>query len=596
MIRKIHFVSMAFFSLVFFQITSECLADVSGQLEQAKDNVYALIDSSKFAEAKSAMDSLVADFNSDPNLPEVRHLIAVQYERVSNFKEAKSNFQQIIQKHPDSPFVNKARLGISRAEAMSFVMTEKFDRAKKVVDKMAVDFVGSPDLPEAQYWIAERYERNGEFEGAKSLCERVIRDYPSSFWAEKAKMSVARANAMSLVTSQKFDEAKAAVNKMAVDFAGNPDLPEVQYWIAEKFERNGKFEDVNFILKRLIQDYPNSSWAEKAKLSVLRAEAMACIMTEKYGQAQKTLDKMAVDFAGKPALPGALYWTTERFERLNRFEDATHNYQRIIQNYPDSPYFERAKLGISRAEVMSLIISRRFEQAQIALNKMMSDFAENPYLPETLYWITEKYEWADKFDDAKNIYQQIIQNHPDSPFASKAKLGIRRVDVMALMESADGNPAEEALNKLIVDFKDNPELSRAVLIIGAKCFLNAKVPDYPQRAVKILEKVLYELPRTEAMTDMYTDVYCCTGDCYFVSGEYTKAMSYYEKLVNEFPEYTLSYHAQFRVGEIYEKLGESGQIPVSEAQNRTRLAYEQLLNKYPDCKYADSARIWLSQH
>jgi len=150
---------------------------------------------------------------------------------------------------------------------------------------------------------------------------------------------------------------------------------------------------------------------------------------------------------------------------------------------------------------------------------------------------------------------------------------------------------------MIVDFKDNSEIPRAVLIVGAKCFLDAKAPDYLHRAIRILEKVLYGLPKTEALAGIHADIYCCTGDCYFDLGDYDKALSCYQKVLNEYTAgYVLSAQARFKTGLSYDKLGESGIIPATEAQIQTRLAYELLLLKYPDCKDANTARIWLDQH
>lgn len=478
----------------------------------------ALIEAGKLNEARLAKDKLLADFNSNTSLPEVRHSIAIHYERASNFEEAKGNFQQIIQNHPDSPFANKARLGISRVEAMFFVMTEKFDQAKEAIDKMAGDFAGNPDLPEAIYWTAERFKRFDRFEDEKGLYHKIVQNFPSSPWADKARFALARADITSLIISEKYDDARKALNKLTVDFAGNPELCNV------------------------------------------------------------------------------IYWNSERLERQNRFEEAKSNYQKIAQNYPDSPYADRAKIGVARANAMSLIVSGNYDGAKDAIDGMAVAFAGNPHLPAALYWINERYEWADKLDEAKGVYHKIIQNHPDSIYADRARLGIRRVDVMALMESPDAKIAEEALNKMIADFKDNAELPRAVMIIGSKCFLDARAPNYRQRAIKILEKVLYELPKTEAMAGMYEDVCHCTADCYFAMGDLTKALSFYKKLAAEYPEYSSVWQAHYRIGQIYEKLGESGQIPAAESELQTRLAYEQLLRKYPTCKEADSARVWLYNH
>lgn len=528
MFRKIYILFLVSLTSLFSAGTPVSFAETAAELNQARKNIYALIDAGKVNEARLAKDKLLADFNNNPNLPEAIYWIAERYERMSNFEEAKSNFQQITQKHPSSTFANKARLGIARAESMSLIMSEKYHQAKGAIDKMVADFGGNPDLPEHLFWITERYVRLNRFEEAKQNYQRIIQKFPSNRFANKAKLWLSRINATALIESGGF------------------------------------------------------------------------------AQAQREIDKLAADFAGDTDLPMVLYWTVEKLERMDRFEEAKQNYQRIVQNYPGNSlvdkarqnvsWADRANLGIARANVMSLIVSGNYDGAKAAIDKMIIEFAGNPTLPAALYWITERYEWADKLDEAKSVYEQIIRNHPGSPYASRAKLGIRRVDVMALMNSADGKAAEESLNKMIEDFRDNPELPRAVFIIGAKCFLDAKAPDYSQRAIKTVERVIEELPKTEAMTGVYEEVYCCAGDCCFDMNDNIKALSYYKKLAGESPEHRLSAKAQFRIGEVYQKLEESGLMATSEAQTQKRLAYEQLLLRYPNSEYADSAKSWLNQH
>jgi TolA-binding protein len=473
----------------------------------------------------------------------------------------------------------------------------KFSEVKAATDKLASDFAGNPDLPEMLYLVAGKCQQFNRFDEAKQICAQIIKDFSDSPWALKAKMGYAMTDAIWLVVSGKFPEAKAVTDKMAVDFAGSPDLPEMLYWIAGRFQQYEGFEGAKQICEQIIRDNPDSPWAKKARMNKAMSEAISLVVSGKYAEAKATMAKMTDDFGANPELPEMLYWITERFQRLDRFEDAKQLYQQIIQNFPDSPWADKSKLFIARINATSLIISQNYNEAKTAIDKMIADFKDNPDLPEALYWITERYEWADKLDEARGVYQQIIQKFPDSLYADRAKLGLRRVDVMALSGSQDGNLAEEAVNRFIADFNGNPELPHSVLLIGAKCFLDAKTPDSAQRAIKILERVMYNLPKTGTTAGMDADLYSCAGDCYFKAGDYNKSLSCYQKVTNECASnYTLAGYSQFRTGKVYEKLGEIGQMPGAEAQLQTRLAFEQLLRKYPNAKDADFARIWLYQH
>lgn len=99
---------------------------------------------------------------------------------------------------------------------------------------------------------------------------------------------------------------------------------------------------------------------------------------------------MAVDFSGHPDWPDTLWWVAERYKWAGKYEEAKDFYRKMIEDYPDSPFAERSKLGIPRAEVWYLIRSYDFFKAKKALDAMAADFSNHPDLPETLYGCAEK--------------------------------------------------------------------------------------------------------------------------------------------------------------------------------------------------------------
>jgi len=210
-----------------------------------------------------------------------------------------------------------------------------------------------------------------------------------------------------------------------------------------------------------------------AELKQAKSNILSLIRQNNFAEAQSQTQKLTADFAGHPDLPDTLYWIAERYKWSNRFEDAKRVYQQIVQKHPGSSYAGKAKLGFSRADVLSLIISQNYNQAKVALDKLIADFAGNPELPETVYWVAERYKWENRFEEANRIYQQVIQKYPDSPWAGKAKFGISSAEAMSIVVSQDYDQAKEALDKLIADFAGNPDLPRAILIIGEQYYNKA---------------------------------------------------------------------------------------------------------------------------
>ena len=149
-----------------------------------------------------------------------------------------------------------AEINKQKENILSLIEKGKFSEAKAATEKMIIEFPGQAKLPDMLYWIAGRYQMFDRFEDAKQIQEQIIRDYPESPWALKARMGSAMTEAISLIMSGEFAEAKAVTAQIADDFAGNPDLAEMLYWISGKFQQFDNFEEAKQIYDQIIEDYP----------------------------------------------------------------------------------------------------------------------------------------------------------------------------------------------------------------------------------------------------------------------------------------------------------------------------------------------------
>jgi TolA-binding protein len=361
---------------------------------------------------------------------------------------------------------------------ITLIKSGQIESARQNVEKLITDFSQDVALPEALYEIARNLGWSAKHEEEKTVYQQIIQNYPNSLIAGKASLGCAKAQVQALITSQSFDDAQAALDKLTADFANHPDLADALYWIAERYGFSNKYEEEKELCQQIIQKYPGSSIAGKARLGYQRAEVQSLIVSQDYSAAEEAFDKLVADFNGNPDLPETLYWIARRYEWSDKYEEAKNIFEQIVQKYPKCSRFDKARLGVCRMNICCLCTDGQLQAAQDEISKMLIDFSGHPDLPETLRLIARRYEWSDRYKEAKNIYERIIQKYPDSSYAEAAKLDILRAGVRHLIVSQDYNDAnltvegltvvEEAIDKLIADFNGNPDLPEALYWIAQR--------------------------------------------------------------------------------------------------------------------------------
>ncbi|MHC4087562.1 MAG: LamG-like jellyroll fold domain-containing protein [Planctomycetota bacterium] len=298
--------------------------------------------------------------------------------------------------------------------------------------------------------------------------------------------------------------------------------------------------------------------------------------------------------------PVTLYNIAKTYENLSKHGQAKSIYQLILQRYPDSEYTIEAQFYIARRNIFSLIKSEKYTEAHAAIEKFTIGFDKNPALPGTLYWFAKEFEARERYERAKGIYQQVVQQHPDSSHAFKALLGVSKMDVLSSIESGNNTAAQEVLDTLIVDFNDHPDLADAIFELGHKYYSKARLSlkdgleeqkiEYYRKAITQWEIIIQQLPNCSYTPRAYYDSAVVYSQ---ELGEYLKGIEYYQAIVDKWPDYEYAWHAQFFVGKYYEILRDSDSVTESEANPKIEQAYKAVIEKYPDSTSAPQAALKL---
>lgn len=458
------------------------------------------------------------------------------------------------------------------------------------------------DVPE-QLEQAAAHAKDGEYLEAEEIYKTIVTDYPQTAYALQAqKELVILYSAIEMNLS-----ARAALDKLTTDFEeySEPnDVAQALFDIARQYEWSTKYKEANKVFQQILDEQPQSWYVNRANLAVVRTNIMHLISLGKNTEAKKAFDKLQNDFSGHDDLPQAIYDIAKRYEWSHKYERANEIYLQLVQQYPESPWAGKVPLTVPRTNIVSLITAGQETEAEAAIDSLITNFSADPALPEALDNIAHRYEWTGRYEKAQSLYQQIAQQYPASSYAETAQLEMSKVDILQLVESGEDSEAETAIGSLITDFNDYRNLAEAVSRVAEQYQTKAlrmeaegsatfqEIDACLSKAIAIWERVIDELQDPVVVPQA-----CCyAADCYHKLGEYEKSIACYKKVADDYPGYSMAWHALFMVGRNYEDLERYELMSKSETQPKIKAAYRQLIEKYPDCKVAKFARRWLSRH
>jgi len=438
---------------------------------------------------------------------------------------------------------------------------------------------------------ATAFKKSRNYQQAEKTYQDIIQQYPGTFWALEAQKKLTQL----YILQGKDSQAEQTLNKMLKDFSSHSDMPKSLYTIAKGYRKVRKNDKADDLRQQIIQRYPDSVWT----LWVQKEDAVVSHIAAGEDSAVETIvNKMTADFSGDSELPGVLYLIAKEYKKAGKDDKAEGIYQQLIQRYPGTIWVLRAQKERARVYLKS-----GNEKAVLAIvDELIADFSGHPGLAESLCKIARECEATKRFSVSEGIYQQVIQRFPGSSYARKAQLDMPKCRILSYIDGGNDAAARTAIGSLTANFDGHPDLPTTLRKIVERCELEVsrledKSPaeqagDHFQKVVAIWEAAIDELPELGATPEA-----CCwAGDCYSKMGKYAKAADYYQTVVDNWPDYQYAWNAQFLVGYYYQRLGDSGAVDKPIADAKIKAAYEQVLEKYPDCPAAGAARSWLSRH
>jgi outer membrane protein assembly factor BamD len=195
------------------------------------------------------------------------------------YESARDNLRRLVERHPDSNLVPQARFLIGE----SYYRDQEYEKAIREFEAFMSLYPGNPIADLVQYRLARSYfdgmpavERDQAVTGkAVGEFQKLIKEYPESRYAPDAlvKIEVCRLRlaqkelwvADYYVRQNNWQAALQRYDLILKDYGRTAVAPQVLFQKADALLRLQRREDAEDTLRRIVEQFPASEWARRAR-------------------------------------------------------------------------------------------------------------------------------------------------------------------------------------------------------------------------------------------------------------------------------------------------------------------------------------------
>ena len=186
-----------------------------------------------------------------------------------------------------------------------------------------------------------------------------------------------------------------------------------------------------------------------------------------------------------------------------------------------------------------LVKAMDFEAAEAELWELLDKYSQDKELPAAMHEIVEEYRNVGAYDTGRELFGWLLENWQQG---DKTMLELQVGVALQSIKLGEPNKTDAAVQKLIADYNDNPNIAKGLFQIAEEYFY-ARSYDKAVELWKLVESGYQnsEFPNKKEVAYML-------ATCYHRLEDYNKAISYYRKAIEEYPTCQYAYRIAYELG------------------------------------------------
>ncbi|MDI6780730.1 MAG: tetratricopeptide repeat protein [bacterium] len=620
------------------------------------------IDPNAFRPAIAAYEKIISKYPDSDIADDARYRIGECYFNQKEYDKAIPQFQRLIDNYPRSYLKSEALLGI----AQCYLMTKKWKNSQQILDDLikshpayqrqksviyalgligynegqyekALELFNLIDTPGAIYYAGKSLEYLNRPLLAIGMYKKLIENYPENVFLENVYYLLGEM----FYLCQDYTSAMVKYQEFIQKY------PRSELGIAAKYKLACiylKMKDYSAAIdsfETIIRQYPKHEIAQNAQFMI----GVSRMELRQYHKASFDFGEVVNQYPTSSLVPDALYKIGWCYLKQENHKLAASTFQRIIEQHSNHPLLSRAYLLAGNCYYML----RSYDKAVAAYKKVLDQsyqpelheaaiylinrtyYAQKDYehvisgyhymlnnlSPSKSNWrafaylmIAEAYYQKGDIEDAKEIYETIIRNYPESEAVfyaqdgmiwyflqkgeyktafqkrqklkesfAREKLETTRMDVNRQYEIANGlfnqkkyAEALEVYESFIKDYPDNEFVPEGLYREGL-CYYQL---EYYREAIDTWERLSSAYKKHPSAIDALYKI----ADTYFRAQEYNTAITTYQRIINNYPKSPNIKDARLRIGQSYYNAMDD---------EKAIAEFQGFINTYPDDQKASDA-------
>ncbi len=440
---------------------------------------------------------------------------------LAHYAAAIEAFDRAIATDVKSEFVQRSVL---RKSAV-LIKLERPDEAVKLLGALAGEQAPADVLGEALYFLGKAHAEAGRAASAINAFSRLAREHAGNPFVPMARYQLA----FVYIAQGNFEKAAIEFSEVAQLTTGGDALRMESYFrAAEIYDKLTWFDSAVKAYEALERDYPNSSYAHRARYG----HSWALYEAGKLEEATAASKSFATDYPDSAYRAGFLYLLGNCLQQAAQYDGALEAFKELCDAFPESEFAARSQFKMAWVYYLNddRASAKGTVNAYLGLNTKDGLKGDALFLKGSILYDEGAYL------EACDVLEDVYTSFPDNEFASDAVF--KRGD--ALMRLGLHEQAAQAHGHFADTYPKHARAIEAHLRAGDAHFA---LKDYGAAAQR------YERALSETATGpAHEEALYRLAIAWHNQGSYAESAAAFENLLGEYPEGKFSAEANLRRG------------------------------------------------
>lgn len=448
-----------------------------------------------FPAAQKVTESLLTRHSSRPDIAAQVRELANQYLWAQAPDKARSLFQLMVDRWPDSPDTLRAWTGL----AICAIGERDYPTFQKATETLLTQY---PDRTEVIGQILEIGDNclwAQAPDRADSLFRLVAERWPDSPDTLRAWTGIG----VCAIIRKDFPAAQKASDNLLTLYSNRPEVVGSIRSLANHYLWSQEHARACPLFQAIAERWPDHSEAPDAWAGL----GVCAIIQKDFAAAQKASQNLLTLYPNRPEVVGPIRALANQYLWSQEHARARPLFQAIVDRWPDHPEAPDAWAGLG----ICAILQKDFTVAQQAGEALLSRYPDRPEVAGPVQALANQYLWAQESARANGLFQALVDRWPDRPESVRAWAGL----AVCSIEKGDFPAAQKATEAILGRYANQPEVITQIRSLSDHYFWAGRPSDAHSLFQQVVDrwpdyqKLLNEWPNKSEVLQTWVNIAYC---------------------------------------------------------------------------------------